>query len=79
MLSLVFQAGYDSRKILNPAVLLFSRVLGHIFDMCPTLKLMFYFYFKVPVSQFHQLRYNVAYVLKEMEDLEKKSILKIQD
>lgn len=40
---------------------------------------MFYFYFKVPVSQFHQLRYNVAYVLKEMEDLEKKSILKIQD
>ncbi|XP_061188295.1 COMM domain-containing protein 5-like [Saccostrea echinata] len=35
--------------------------------------------FEVPVSQFHQLRYNVAYVLKEMEDLEKKSILKIQD
>ena len=35
--------------------------------------------FQVPVAQFHQLRYNVAYVLKEMEDLEKKSILKIQD
>ncbi|KAK7097600.1 COMM domain-containing protein 5-like [Littorina saxatilis] len=35
--------------------------------------------FEVPVSQFHQLRYSVAYVLKEMEDLEKRSILKIQD
>ncbi|PVD34337.1 hypothetical protein C0Q70_05608 [Pomacea canaliculata] len=35
--------------------------------------------FEVPVSQFHQLRYNVAYVLKQMEDLEKRSILKIQD
>lgn len=76
---LSFKQDMTVEKILNPAVLLFSRVLGHIFDMCPTLKLMFYFYFKVPVSQFHQLRYNVAYVLKEMEDLEKKSILKIQD
>ncbi|KAL8617172.1 hypothetical protein ACOMHN_014342 [Nucella lapillus] len=35
--------------------------------------------FEVPVSQFHQLRYSVAYVLKQMEDLEKRSILKIQD
>lgn len=35
--------------------------------------------FEVPVSKFHELRYNVAYVLKEMEDLEKRSILKIQD
>ncbi|XP_076447064.1 COMM domain-containing protein 5-like [Babylonia areolata] len=35
--------------------------------------------FEIPVSQFHQLRYNVAYVLKQMEDLEKRSILKIQD
>ncbi|KAK3099200.1 hypothetical protein FSP39_000932 [Pinctada imbricata] len=34
---------------------------------------------KVPVSKFHELRYNVAYVLKEMEDLEKRNILKIQD
>jgi len=31
------------------------------------------------LSKFHELRYNVAYVLKEMEDIEKKSILKIQD
>ena len=35
--------------------------------------------FQVPVSKFHELRYNVAFVLKEMEDLEKRSILKIQD
>uniref|UniRef100_A0A6P8J2S8 COMM domain-containing protein 5 n=1 Tax=Actinia tenebrosa TaxID=6105 RepID=A0A6P8J2S8_ACTTE len=35
--------------------------------------------FEVPLSKFHQLRYNVAYVLKEMEDVEHKSILKIQD
>ncbi|XP_062514451.1 COMM domain-containing protein 5-like [Corticium candelabrum] len=35
--------------------------------------------FEVPVSKFHELRYNVAYVLKQMEDLEKRSILKVQD
>ncbi|XP_026213089.1 COMM domain-containing protein 5 [Anabas testudineus] len=35
--------------------------------------------FEVPVSKFHDLRYNVASILKEMNDLEKKSILKIQD
>lgn len=35
--------------------------------------------FEVSLSKFHELRYNVAYVLKEMEDIEKKSILKIQD
>ena len=35
--------------------------------------------FEVPVTQFHQLRYCVAYVLKQMEGLEKRSILKIQD
>nr|XP_006812710.1 PREDICTED: COMM domain-containing protein 5-like [Saccoglossus kowalevskii] len=35
--------------------------------------------FEVPVSKFHELRYNVASVIKEMEDLEKRSILKIQD
>ncbi|KAK7496608.1 hypothetical protein BaRGS_00012260 [Batillaria attramentaria] len=35
--------------------------------------------FEVPVSQFHQLRYSVAYVLRQMEELEKRSILKIQD
>ncbi|XP_014671435.1 PREDICTED: COMM domain-containing protein 5-like [Priapulus caudatus] len=32
--------------------------------------------FEVPVSKFHELRYNVAQVLKEMEDLEKRHILK---
>jgi len=36
-------------------------------------------HFEVPVSKFHELRYNVASVLKEMEDLEKRSILKIAD
>lgn len=34
---------------------------------------------QVPVSKFHELRYNVTYVLKEMEDLEKRNILKLQD
>lgn len=33
--------------------------------------------FEIPVSKFHELRYNVATVLKEMEDLEKRSILKL--
>jgi hypothetical protein len=35
--------------------------------------------FQVPTSKFHELRYNVAFVLKEMEDIEKRNILKIQD
>ncbi|XP_033744338.1 COMM domain-containing protein 5-like [Pecten maximus] len=35
--------------------------------------------FFVPVAKFHELRYSVAFVLKEMEDLEKRSILKIKD
>jgi hypothetical protein len=35
--------------------------------------------FEVQVSKFHELRYNVTYVLKEMEDLEKRNILKLQD
>ncbi|CAI8051104.1 COMM domain-containing protein 5 [Geodia barretti] len=35
--------------------------------------------FEIPVSKFHELRYSVAYVLKEMEDLEKRNILKLQD
>ena len=34
---------------------------------------------QVPVSKFHELRYNIAYILKEMEDLEKRNILKVQD
>ena len=34
---------------------------------------------QVPASKFHELRYSVAYVLREMEDLEKKNILKLQD
>lgn len=35
--------------------------------------------FQVPVSKFQELRYNVALILKEMNDLEKRSIFKIQD
>ncbi|KAF7654413.1 hypothetical protein LDENG_00070150 [Lucifuga dentata] len=35
--------------------------------------------FEVPVSKFQDLRYNVALILKEMNDLEKRSILNIQD
>lgn len=34
---------------------------------------------QVPVSKFHALRYSVAYVLKEMEELEERNILKLQD
>ncbi|KAJ8396496.1 hypothetical protein AAFF_G00018020 [Aldrovandia affinis] len=35
--------------------------------------------FEVPVNKFQELRYNVALILKEMNDLEKRSVLKIQD
>ncbi|NWT37696.1 COMD5 protein, partial [Chroicocephalus maculipennis] len=35
--------------------------------------------FEVPVAKFQELRYSVALILKEMNDLEKRSILKIQD
>ncbi|NWW66038.1 COMD5 protein, partial [Ifrita kowaldi] len=35
--------------------------------------------FEMPVAKFQELRYNVALILKEMNDLEKRSILKIQD
>jgi len=33
--------------------------------------------FELPVDKFHELRYNVAKVLKDMEDLEQNPILKI--
>ncbi|XP_019395778.1 PREDICTED: COMM domain-containing protein 5-like [Crocodylus porosus] len=35
--------------------------------------------FEVPVAKFQELRYNIALILKEMNDLEKRSVLKIQD
>ncbi|KAM9835441.1 COMM domain-containing protein 5 [Syngnathus acus] len=35
--------------------------------------------FEVPPAKFQELRYNVALILKEMNDLEKRSILRIQD
>lgn len=35
--------------------------------------------FEVPVAKFQELRYNVSLILKEMNDIEKRSILKIQD
>ncbi|KAL1261255.1 hypothetical protein QQF64_006520 [Cirrhinus molitorella] len=35
--------------------------------------------FEVPVVKFQELRYNVSLILKEMNDVEKRSILKIQD
>lgn len=35
--------------------------------------------FEVPVAKFHELRYNVALILKEMNNLERRSILQIQD
>lgn len=36
-------------------------------------------HFEMSVSKFQELRYNVALALREMEELEKRSILKIQD
>ncbi|KAK7138518.1 hypothetical protein R3I94_013978 [Phoxinus phoxinus] len=35
--------------------------------------------FQVPVVKFQKLRYNVSLMLKEMNDVEKRSILRIQD
>ncbi|XP_077165048.1 COMM domain-containing protein 5 [Paroedura picta] len=35
--------------------------------------------FEVPLAKFQELRYSVALILKDMNDLEKRSILKIQD
>ncbi|XP_062855809.1 COMM domain-containing protein 5 [Trichomycterus rosablanca] len=35
--------------------------------------------FEVSTSKFQELRYNVALVLKEMNDLEKRNVLRIQD
>lgn len=35
--------------------------------------------FEVPISKFQELRYNISYVLKEMESLEKRSILRLAD
>ncbi|XP_018958496.1 COMM domain-containing protein 5 [Cyprinus carpio] len=35
--------------------------------------------FEVPLVKFQELRYNVSLILKEMNDIEKRSILKIQD
>lgn len=34
---------------------------------------------QVPPAKFQELRYNVALILKEMNDMEKRSILRIQD
>jgi len=36
-------------------------------------------YFETSVAKFHELRYGVTCLLKEMENLEKRTILKIQD
>ncbi|XP_028816202.1 COMM domain-containing protein 5 [Denticeps clupeoides] len=36
-------------------------------------------HFQVSVPKFQELRYNVALILKEMNDLEKRGVLKIQD
>lgn len=43
------------------------------------LYISFLILYQVPVSKFHELRYNVALILKEMNNLEKRSILQIQD
>ena len=38
-----------------------------------------YLCLQISVAKFHELRYNVASLLKEMEDLEKRTVLKIQE
>uniref|UniRef100_A0A3Q2PEM8 COMM domain-containing protein 5 n=1 Tax=Fundulus heteroclitus TaxID=8078 RepID=A0A3Q2PEM8_FUNHE len=55
-------------KALQPSVLMQLKLSDGSFQR-----------FEVPVSKFQDLRYNVALILKEMNDLEKRSILKIQD
>lgn len=50
---------------------------GHI--VCVTFCVNCCFLVQVPVSKFQELRYNVALILKEMNNLEKRSILQIQD
>lgn len=47
--------------------------------ICKTVTLNCCFSLQVPLSKFQELRYNVALILKEMNDLERKSILQIQD
>lgn len=56
-----------------------SKHLRWACDLQPlTMWYVIFFLLQVPVSRFHELRYNVAFVLKEMEDLEKRSILKLE-
>ena len=55
-------------RVLRPTVLLqmtLSDGTIHLFEM--------------PISQFHELRYSVAAVLKDMENINQKSIFKIKD
>ena len=58
-----------------------GRRFGYVpvFILVITLEMNGCFLVQVPVSKFQELRYNVALILKEMNDLEKRSILKIQD
>lgn len=56
-----------------------SRVLEPVVSVGMTLSSGEVKCFEMSVSKFQELRYNVASVMKEMEDLEKRSILKIKD
>ena len=44
-----------------------------------SIKAIFVFILQVSKSKFDDMRYNVALALKEIDDLEKRSILKIKD
>ena len=37
------------------------------------------FLYQVSINKFHELRYNVACLLKEMGELKKRTILKVQE
>lgn len=52
--------------------------LNQLWFICMVLSVNSCFLVQVRVSKFQELRYNVALLLKEMNDLEKKSILQIQ-
>lgn len=63
---------------MSPVILLCVGMCGkHL--VCVAFSVYCWFLVQVPVSKFQELRYNVALILKEMNDLEKRSILQIQD
>uniref|UniRef100_A0A671RFG2 Uncharacterized protein n=1 Tax=Sinocyclocheilus anshuiensis TaxID=1608454 RepID=A0A671RFG2_9TELE len=59
-------------KYTNLALTIFHTYTGDIALSGVSLRFL-------PVVKFQELRYNVSLIVKEMNDIEKRSILKIQD